>query len=147
MADQYKPGDVVNGHRLTEDNRWVPVSDAPLGSSAGPTTAMPATPYAAAPAAATTSTGAKPSVTKRGWFLPLLEVAGVFRVSPTRLTWLLGTMTTTGLLSVLGVRDDVGFGAETGRPVAHDGELLRSQDRGGLDLRGAALGVLHVVPR
>jgi len=51
------------------------------------------------------------------------------------------------LLSVLGVGDDVGFGAETGGPVGHDGGVLRGPGRGGLDLRGAAPGVLHVVPR
>ncbi len=51
------------------------------------------------------------------------------------------------LLSVLGVGGDVGFGAETGGPVGHDGGVLRGPGRGGLDLRGAEPGVLHLVPR
>jgi hypothetical protein len=74
MADQYKPGDVVNGHRLTEDNRWVPVEDAvgrSSSASAEPTTAMPSAPYPTASATAPTST-ASPKGRKRGWLIPLL---------------------------------------------------------------------------
>ncbi len=77
MTNQYKPGDLVNGHRLTEDNRWVPVAglaaSGAAGSLAGPTTAMTATPGPAAPASASTSARElRPSLVKRRWFLPLL---------------------------------------------------------------------------
>lgn len=74
MVEQYKPGDVVNGHRLTEDNNWVPVEDAPApapGGSAGPTTAMPTAPYPTASAGALASDAANTKVKSRAWILPL----------------------------------------------------------------------------
>jgi hypothetical protein len=74
MADQYKPGDVVNGHRLTEDNRWVPVEDAVGRSSsatAEPTAAMPSAPYPTASATGPTAT-ASAKGRRRAWLIPLL---------------------------------------------------------------------------
>ncbi|MEO8828271.1 hypothetical protein, partial [Lapillicoccus sp.] len=37
MTEQYKPGDVVNGHRLTDDMRWVPAIDPSALPLEGPT--------------------------------------------------------------------------------------------------------------
>lgn len=74
MGEQYKPGDVVNGHRLTPDNRWVPVTgdDPTVGGSFTPTTALPSTSSNVSPGAANAGAATRGSGSKRRWLLPLV---------------------------------------------------------------------------
>lgn len=66
---QHRPGDVVNGHQLTPDGRWVPV--APGGPMS------PGMPAGTAPAPTGVAAPTKKPVWKRWWFIALAAVAAI----------------------------------------------------------------------
>lgn len=68
---QYKPGDVVNGHVLTSDGRWIPAGPPPVPGAPGPGGPGPGGPGPGGPGYGAPDAKPKKPIYLRWWFIAI----------------------------------------------------------------------------